>query len=357
MEALDEDALHAVRLVVDDDVASLDADGPQAETGFRGMADGAVVEHDVDEGFVERGLLRRPPRRRRRPEERLDLHDRLGRDVDVGLPDGAERADAEAAVHRRGRAVPDFDKHADVVGIGVHERVRDDERAMTLELHRLPDPPVRHVEARTARGVVVRPALLPVREAKVLGVVDVRVEDTYCNLVRSRLESLGHVEGEGCERAFVRADRLAVHIHLGNVHHRAEAKRPETVGRLEPEAAPVPRDPVELEVPLALPEARNADLLGVEAVERAELVIPGEELPRPVERRDPVLVEGEACRFDSHGITSATLPLVPVSASAYASSAWPSPNVFVTVRSGWRSHATSRRTSSSILQMLVTQEP
>src|SRR3954449_4294368 len=86
---------------------------------------------------------------------------------------------------------------------------------------------------------------------------------------------------------------LTVEVDVSEVHDGVEAQSPEAGGVAELEPSAVPRDTVELQVTLGLPQRGHADRHGLQVVEGGALVIAGKELPRAVEAGSPGRVEGD----------------------------------------------------------------
>ena len=80
-------------------------------------------------------------------------------------------------------------------------------------------------------------------------------------------------------------------------------------------------------------------------------------LPLSLSRRGDGGVRCVMCYLISSSNTTATLPHLPSSMSLYASATLSRVKRCVTRSSGWMFHRTMRSTSSSMSQMLVTQEP
>src|SRR3954447_24092780 len=99
----------------------------------------------------------------------------------------------------------------------------------------------------------------------------------------------------------VRADVFVVEEHIGEIHDGAEAQGPVAVDVGQVKAAAVPRDAVQLEVTLRLPQARNLNGSGRQLIELAAFGIAREELPYSVERAAVARVEVQDARRERGG--------------------------------------------------------
>ena len=264
---------------------------------------------------MQAGVLRPPAGGGCRPEVDLAAS-RLARgQVERQLLLHAQSAEAEAdGGQRTVVAAANVGPDHQVSRVGLDEDVAQDDGSVATEGDRLPDAAVGHVEAGPAGEDVVGPPLLAVGRALVVVVVQPGVDHPHRQVVVPLHQGGAGVELEGGEGLLVAAQVAAVEVDVGEVHDRPEAKRPPAAGVGDGEPAPVPGAAVEVEVALGLPQAGHEDLLGRPPVKVGQVVLAGMEVPLPVERRHPPVVELQRPHRPGLSITMTTLPARPSSA-------------------------------------------